>query len=199
MGQRLAGLAVVVGGALLALNYLFWTGNGLAPDRINAAPDGPAGMLVLVTIGLGTLLLTLGMPTLMQRQYRRLTHTGVFGGWLLVFGFLLWAVGALAGPSILVFPWWLGEADQVMVTVGSVLFGVASYRAGVLPRGAALVVAICGLLGLLPSALPDLLFFLAGIDLNPGAAFRVLGFVALLLFGLGWVRLGYAVWRPSQG
>ena len=197
MGNRLAGLAVLVGGALVALEYLFWTGNGLAPDRISAQPNTPVGQLVLLAIGAGTLLLTLGLPTLMQRQRRRLGQMGVVGGWLLVFGFLLWALAALAGTSLIELPLWVGLADQVLVVIGSVLFGLASYAAGVLPRWAALGVAICGLIGLLPSALADLLFFLVGVDLNPGEALREIGYLALLLFGLAWARLGYAVWRRT--
>jgi hypothetical protein len=197
MGNRLAGLAVLVGGVLVALEYLFWTGNGLAPDRISAQPNTPGGQLVLLVIGGGTLLLTLGLPTLMQRQGRRLGQMGVVGGWLLVFGFLLWALAALAGTSLVELPLWVGLADQVLVVVGSVLFGLASHAAGVLPRRAALGVAVCGLVGLLPSALPDLLFFLVGVDLNPGEAVREIGYLALLLFGVAWAGLGYAVWRRT--
>ena len=193
MSNRVAGLAVLLGGLLVALNYLFWTGNGLAPDRISAEPNTLGGQLVLLAIGGGTLLLTLGLPTLMQRQHRRLGQMGVVGGWLLVFGFLLWALAALAGTSLLELPLWVGMADQVLVVIGSVLFGLASYEAGVLPRWAALGVAICGLVGLLPSALPDVFFFLAGVDVNPGDALREIGYLALLLFGLAWSWLGYAV------
>ena len=196
MSNRVAGLAVLVGGVLVALNYLFWTGNGLAPDRISAEPNTFGGQLVLLAIGGGTLLLTLGMPTLMQRQ-RRLGQTGVVGGWLLVFGFLLWALAALAGTSLLELPLWVGMADQVLVVIGSVLFGVASYEAGALPRWGALGVAIFGLVGLLPSAVPDLLFFLAGVDVNTGEALREMGYLALLLFGLAWAWLGYSVFQRS--
>jgi len=195
MNNRVAGLAILVGGLLVALNYLFWTASGVAPDRISAQPNTLGGELVLLAIGAGTLLLTLGLPTLMQRQRRRLGQMGVVGGWLLVFGFLLWALAALAGTSLVELPLWAGMLDQVLVVIGSVLFGLASYEAGVLPRWAGLGVAVCGLIGLLPSALPDLLFFLAGVDLNPGDALREIGYLALLVFGLAWAWLGYAIWQ----
>ena len=198
MGSRWAGLAAAVGGGLVVVNYLFWTANGVAPDRLPAGPGTPAGAFTLAAIGGGTLLLTLGLPTLMQRQRRSLSEAGVVGGWMLVGGFLLWALGALAGPSVLVLPWWVGETDQLLVAVGSVLFGLASAAAGVLPRWAALLVGVCGLVGLLPSAGPDLLFFVLGLGVAPGVGVRTLGYAALALFGVGWVGLGYAVWTARQ-
>lgn len=118
----------------------------------------------------------------------------MIGGWLLVAGFLLWALSTLATLSLLVLPWWASDLDQIALAIGSVLFGLATLDAGVLPGAAALLLVVGGLVGLLPTSVPDLLFLGAGIDVSTApAAVRTLGYVALVVFGLAWAWLGYAV------
>jgi hypothetical protein len=200
MGQRTAALSLVVGGALLALEYLFWTVESLTPDRVTAPPGSVTSTLVLLAVGSGALLLTLGVPTLMARQRRRAGVLGATGGWLLVVGFLLWTLSILGSLSILGLPWWLPDADQVMLALGAALFGLASYAASILPARAALLVAIGGLVGMLPAAIPDLLFFGAGVDVGAGSGpLRTIGYVALVLFGVGWAWLGFGVWPSDRG
>jgi hypothetical protein len=197
MGPRVAALALMLGGALVALTYVFWTANGLAPDTLPApAPSSPLGALLVAGVGVGALLLTLGMPTLMASQRRRAGTLGAVGGWLVLVGFLLWAVSVLAGPTVVAVPPWVLDADQVVLAIGSVVFGLASLDAGVLPGRAALLMAVAALVGLLPTAVPDLLVFGSGGQVFAGpAALRIVGFVALIVFGLAWSWLGYSVWQ----
>ena len=197
MGPRVAALALMLGGALVGLTYVFWTANGLAPDLLTApTPSSLLGTLLVGGVGLGALLLTLGVPTLMARQQRQAGTLGAIGGWLVLVGFLVWAVSVLAGPSVVALPPWVLDADQVLLAIGSVVFGLASFDAGVLSGRAALLVALAGIVGLLPTALPDLLSFGVGGEVFAGpAALRVIGYVALIVFGLAWAWLGYAIWQ----
>jgi hypothetical protein len=197
MGPRVAALALMLGGALVGLTYVFWTANGLAPDVVTApAPSSPLGTLLLGGLGIGALLLTVGLPTLMARQKRQAGTLGDLGGWLVLVGFLVWAVSVLAGPSVVALPPWVLDADQVLLVIGAVLFGLASFDAGVLPGAAALLVAVTGILGLLPTALPDLLSFATGGEVFAGpVALRLVGYMALILFGVAWAWLGYAIWQ----
>lgn len=197
MGPRVAAFALMLGGALVGLTYLFWTANGLAPDLVTAPPpSSPIGTLLVAGVGVGALLLTLGMPTLMARQQGTAGTLAEVGGWLVLVGFLVWAVSVLAGPSVVAVPPWVLDADQVLLAIGAVVFGLASFDAGVLPGAAALLVALTGVIGLLPTALPDLLSFGFGGEVFAGpAALRVLGYLALVVFGLGWAWLGYAIWQ----
>lgn len=195
MGPRVAALALMVGGALVGLTYVFWTVNGLAPDALTApAPSSPLGTLLVAGVGVGALLLTVGVPTLMARQQRQAGTLGDVGGWLVLIGFLVWAVSVLAGPSVVALPPWVLDADQVLLAIGSALFGLASFDAGVLSGRAALLVALTGMVGLLPTALPDLLSFALGGEVFAGpAALRIVGYMALIVFGLAWAWLGYAI------
>ena len=197
MGPRVAALALMLGGALVGLTYVFWTANGLAPDLLTApTPSSLLGTLLVGGVGLGALLLTLGVPTLMARQQGQAGTLGAIGGWLVLVGFLVWAVSVLAGPSVVALPPWVLDADQVLLAIGSVVFGLASFDAGVLSGRAALLVALAGIVGLLPTALPDLLSFGVGGEVFAGpAALRVIGYVALIVFGLAWAWLGYAIWQ----
>jgi hypothetical protein len=197
MGPRVAALALMLGGALVGLTYVFWTANGLAPDILAAPPpSSPLGLLLVAGVGVGALLLTLGVPTLMARQRRQAGMLGALGGWLVLVGFLVWAVSVLAGPSVVALPPWVLEADQVVLAIGSVLFGLVSLDAGVLSARAALLVALAGLVGFLPTALPDLLSFAFGGEVFAGpAALRIVGYVALIVFGLAWAWLGYAMFE----
>ena len=197
MGPRVAALALMLGGALVGLTYVFWTANGLAPDLLTApTPSSLLGTLLVGGVGLGALLLTLGVPTLMARQQRQAGTLGDLGGWVVLIGFLVWAVSVLAGPSVVALPPWVLDADQVLLAIGSVLFGVASFDGGVLPGAAAMLVAVTGIVGLLPTALPELLSFAVGGEVFAGpAALRIVGYMALIVFGLAWAWLGYAIWQ----
>jgi hypothetical protein len=199
MGPRVAALALMLGGALVALTYVFWTANGVAPDALAApAPTSLLGTLLVAGVGVGALLLTLGLPSLMAQQRRQAGSLGSVGGWLVLVGFLVWAVSVLAGPTVVALPPWVLDADQIVLAIGSVLFGLVSLDAGVLPGRAALLVAVAAVVGLIPTAVPDVLALGAGGEVFAGpTALRVLGYAALVVFGLAWAWLGYAIYEPS--
>ena len=70
--------------------------------------------------------------------------------------------------------------SAVLVTVGFILFGIATMRAGVLPRWAALLVIISAWFGL-AAAFSPIVFHIGGI-----------------VFGLGNAWLGAAVWSSAR-
>lgn len=68
----------------------------------------------------------------------------------------------------------------LLVMLGSILFGIAAFRAGSLPRGGALMLVV------VPVLMIASLFALGG----PQWAFTG----GMALFGLGWAWLGYGLW-----
>jgi hypothetical protein len=116
-------------------------------------------------------------------------------GWLGRVGFYLTVTGAtvaaLGGLSVVlvegVFGGTIPEALDgithtlvLLVILGSLLFGIAIFRANVLPQGAALLV---GLASLVTVALVLIGFDSPWLFLVPEA-----------LLGVGWAWLGYALW-----
>jgi hypothetical protein len=61
------------------------------------------------------------------------------GGWLLVAGFLLWAVGAVTGPMPFRLPWWFLHLSPPCIIFGSALFGIGAYTAGLVNRSRVLL------------------------------------------------------------
>src|SRR5437764_12492890 len=111
--------ALVVGGLLLALGYLFWTCNALAPRVVPGASEATVAYASLIVYGIATLLLAIGMLALvLGRPFRGF---GRVGGWLLVVGFLLWALGAALGPTPVQLPWWFVHLSPIAVLIGSAL------------------------------------------------------------------------------
>ena len=81
-----------------------------------------------------------------------------------------------------------------LVAVGSFAFGLGVFRSRALPRAAAVLVALFGLLGI--GLLTNVEF--GNWNSSPDyAVVRVAGFIAMLLYGGGWVWLGYGLWRPN--
>ncbi len=138
-------------------------------------------------------LLALGAIGVYLRQSYRLSKVGKVGFWLTLAGFVL---GVIGGAAIIVVGLavsdeaTLGVLDVIahplsmlLYAVGSVIFGVATFRAGVLPRGAALLAAIG----------PIWLFAMMTAGLvGPGQPW-VLPLVPWVATGLGWAWLGYAL------
>lgn len=77
---------------------------------------------------------------------------------------------------------------HLLYAVGSLIFGIATFRAGVLPRGAALLVA----------AGPIWLFALFNLGFGDGQSFLIV-FVPVVVTGLGWMWLGYALLSQRKG
>lgn len=134
-------------------------------------------------------LLAVGVVSLYlyTRQSERFGIIGRIGFYICAVVFALEAVGGLA---IIVSETWLGGAGVttldvihpmvLLLMLGSVLFGIAVYRGGNLPRGGALMLVA------VPLAMIGALFALGG----PEWAFTG----GMALFGVGWAWLGYGLW-----
>jgi hypothetical protein len=72
-------------------------------------------------------------------------------------------------------------ADAFLYLAGGLLFGIALYRARVLPRWAAALLAVGGAVS-------------AGLSFTPDPWFRLLAFPN----GIALIALGYALWRTTR-
>lgn len=134
------------------------------------------------------LLLLAGVTGLYLRQRNRFGKAGKTGFFLTFAGFGLAFVGSIAvivvGVSVSDEAT-LGVLDalahplpMLLYMIGSLLFGVATYRAGILPRFAAVMVAVG----------PGLLFATFTVGLKTWEPL-----VWFFVIGLGWAWLGYAL------
>ncbi len=171
---RWGGIAAMLGGALVAVEAL-----------VSPFMESHVGYHLL-NFPLNALL-AVGAVGLYLYQLERLGRLGKVSFYLTAGAAALTALGGL-GVVLLeaVFGGTMPEALDgivhtlvLLVILGSLLFGMATFRANVLPRGGALLVA---LFSLVPLAMN-----FGGLD-NP--------WVFLLpyaLFGVGWAWLGYAL------
>jgi hypothetical protein len=171
---RLGGLAAMVGGVLLVVaplfgRYLPQASSWLAMEALLVVA------LLLVPVGM------VGFHALQGRDYGRIGRAGfwtvVAASLAVVLGsasYLWW--GSIFGSSLL---WLAMPVGPLGLAVGFVLFGVATLQAKVLPRwcGAAFIVAM-------PAALASSIV---------GAFASV-----FMVFGLGWLVLGYVLWSQRN-
>lgn len=137
-------------------------------------------------------LLALGTVGVYARQKDRLGKVGKAGFYITLAGFGLSVLGGLTVMAVgltVSDEATLGVLDVVthplahlLYAVGSLIFGVATFRAGVLPREGALLTA----------AGPIWLFALFNLGFGGGESFLVV-FVPIVITGLGWIWLGYAL------
>ena len=143
-------------------------------------------------------LLALGAVGVYARQKARLGKLGKVGFYTTLAGFGLSVLGGLAVIAV-----GLAVSDEatlgildvithplahLLYAVGSLLFGIATYRAGILPRGGALMAAVG----------PIWLFALFNLGFGDGQSFLIV-FVPVVVTGLGWVWLGYALLSGRKG
>jgi hypothetical protein len=143
-------------------------------------------------------LLALGALGVYARQKEHLGKAGKAGFYITVAGFGLSVVGGLAiiAVGLLVSDEaTLGVLDAIthplahlLYAVGSLIFGISTFRAGVLPRGGALLAAV-GPIWLLA-------LFVSGF--GNAQAFLLLS-VPVVVTGLGWMWLGYALLAQRKG
>ncbi len=176
---RWGGLAAVLAGALFIVEALAVPFIGDSHWGFHALDSPPHALLAVGLVGL----------------YLWQTRQGRFG-WLGTAGFILIftasVVITLGGLAIVFFDGVLKTPVEILdaihpvellLLIGSVLFGMATIRMSVLPSGGALLI-IVGALG----------FF--------GIAFAGVGpewliSVAVVILGAGWAWLGYALWLKS--
>ena len=144
------------------------------------------------------LLLAAGALTLYLRQKEHFGRLGKAGFYLTFGGFTLAAIGGLA---IIVVGLSVGEEatlgvldvlahplSMLQYSVGSVLFGIATFQANVLPRAGALLLTVGGPLWFFGPA-----FFSSLINGSENWLLVLPVMVPAVLFGGGWALLGYAL------
>jgi hypothetical protein len=188
MSLRVGGIAAILGAVILTVSW-FGTISGALPL------DGGA-LVVLIFIGLAALLLALTILSAFQaRALPRLVWTA----------FAFAAVGAIAYTIGMIALIGVNEGDVaddgrslaavayvvggVAAIVGFALFGIATFRSGVLSRPGAVLLAVGPALG----ALAWVLTFTVAWDLG---AMVMLG--AMVCFLAGWIVLGIAAIRLDR-
>ena len=176
---RWGGLAAVLAGALFIVEALVVPFIGDSHWGFHALDAPPHAFLAVGLTGL----------YLWQTRQGRFGWLGTIGFILIVAACVVIALGGFAivfVDGVLKAP--VGVLDaihpvELLLLIGSVLFGMATMRENVLPSRAALLIII-GALG----------FF--------GIAFAGVGpewliSVAVVILGAGWAWLGYALWSES--
>jgi hypothetical protein len=196
---RWSGLAALVGNALLAVVSVAFV--FAFPEDVAQTVTSNTWLVLNVLILIAYLLCLVGLVGLYARQAEKAGILGLVAFlltflciaprfawyWIETFVFPILAQAAPrlldnpepVPPALNVF----GAVDQISVLlllVGVLLFGVASLRARVLPRWAALLVLV--------GAVLDLVMTFAGVDFPFGAA----------VAGPGLAWMGYAVWAHKE-
>jgi hypothetical protein len=189
------GLAAMAGGVLLMLFYAVLIVRQAIDWQAGPALGTPIHLPLMRTITAALVLLIVGLVGLLTARIDGLGWIPRAGGLVTLGGFGLWAYAAAENFLPITEPsWWLPLLFPALVAGGSLVFGLGVFRSRALPRAAAALVALFGLLGITllaslelgnPSSLPDY------------ALVRAAGFISMLLYGGGWVWLGYRLWRPS--
>jgi hypothetical protein len=195
---RWSGIVLLIGSLIgvigSILSVILYPGHTLTVQQVLGTPFSIAAILFLAW----GLLLTMGLPGLYLRQATRAGALGFAGFVLLSLGLLLGGV-AFGVVQITIYPYLAQSAPKLLpsggtgpdtgfllwilvplllLTVGSILLGIATRRARVFPRWTGILLIISGVQFLLsipaiPSPLGDL------IDLASNVVF----FVALAWFG----------------
>ena len=214
---RLSGFALLLGSLLVVLFTImqFAVFPGGTPDRSPDRYTSPLWQPILLLMVLGLLLIEAGLPGMYARQAERAGWLGLVGFALTGFAMLLF--GAVSALYALVIPL-LDTHTQLLLTgysdfsanggripplvvfffgafvvlsAGAFLLGLATIRAGVLPRAAGVALVVAGPAALAVQiapffavpGLPDLLWYLS-----------VLGtLTAFVAFFFGLARFGVAL------
>ena len=187
---RWAGLASMLAGALW-----IWGFPGL--DEKIPPYSHAGGHLLLAAAGLLTLA---GLVGLRVHDAGRSGRLGTVGTVFAVLGAGLVFVGnAAEGGFELDYGWGMFMLGMLGLVAGSALVGIATLRAGVLPRwgtlGLAIVPPIALLAGLTASAIAAALSFPEPAEDSPA---MLLPIALDVMFGAVWVLMGYALWS-GQG
>ena len=167
---RLAGLAAMVGGAIVALAIVQQSLNLASPEILNTDGSGAPRDIVFARYVLqpfGVALLALGLVGLYARQART---TGIPG----LIGFLL----AFFGTAIIYAGYW----SILLAYLGWALFGVSSLKARVYPRLASILLIVGALMGQL---------FNPTLAVGPGAAYGYVGSLGTIIVTVVIAWLGF--------
>ena len=174
---RWGGPAAVPGAVLVVVGDFFSGDHQMLPPLFAA---GFAFMAVAIT----------GVYLYLRRS-GRMGLSGTVGYYMSIFAFVVVSITSL---GVLLNLWgarWFEtlEVVDLLIFLGMVMFGVAILRAGRLPRGGAwlLIAFVLTKVGVIVA------MAVSGYTL-PG----LLWSLPLILFGLGWVWLGYGLWSESR-
>lgn len=209
---RWGGLSAMAAGVLLAADPLL-------TNLVSGGPPVSAlHQLSVIAPNLGWLLLLGGLAGLHARQAGLYGWLGATGFWVAfvgislgtVLGALPWLAKALTGAHVPTV--WLlfgglaaGSLYLVAIGLGLLLMGVATLRAKVLPMPWRLLPLAMFVVKVLLTPLATLTLgreSRAELVLRGDVQYELLAFLVLdtpdLLFGLGWVLLGYALWSGGS-
>jgi hypothetical protein len=183
---RLSGIALLIGGVLAAI--------GNVGQMLNDNPLSPLWIPVSLAIAIGLLLVLLGLPAVYVRQMRRAGTLGLIGFVLFFLACVLFG-GSSGLTDIVLLPWVTQLAPvglnnptlafilfflvaKLLIIIGSIVFGIATLRAGVLPKGSAILLLVGSVL------------FIVGGRIH---AVPYLDYFGEVLFFLSFVWFGFAL------
>ena len=185
---KLSGGALMIGGLLAAIGSLL--------EAFVTDPLSPLWLLAVVPLFIGALFVLVGLPALYIRQVVKMGTLGLVGFVLLFVGQAIVGIGG--GVVDLVALPWLATvgphllnsapppagivyflAGIVLLLLGSIMFGIATLRAGILPRGAVILL-------------------LVSLALNFLKAIPYLGSLSLVVFYVAFIWFGYALVASSR-
>ena len=186
MTLRIGGFAAILGAALVSLALLLGSGALVRIDRV--VPS-----LLILTGSLALLVALAGMSAFQARAHPRLSWAAM---WLLVIATVSSSVGVLVGlvdtSGEGSFIWLM--LGLLVAVIGSVLYGIVTYRA--LSTGAALLLVAAGVL----------LFVGLAVSSNDHRGASAIGIVAfypgIICYVAGWFVLGVQAIRldrPATG
>lgn len=207
---RWSGLAAMLGGLLFAI------GIPLHPLRFGEAVHNSPYAAIHTLIAMSLMLALLGLVGVCVRQGERLGTIGLAGYFIAFIGHTLTLAGLMTEgfmwPAVAVYdpaavhsfdastP--LGQAISLLTpiflgglvffAIGYALLGGATMRAGILPRRAGLLVAV----GAVLYAAGDFSLPILGTH---SLLVTVIETSGAIPFGLGFVWMGYALWRRRPG
>jgi hypothetical protein len=174
----------------------------LHPNHDAAAYASATWAPIHLMPNVGAILVLFGLVGLLARQLDRAGWPGVIGFVVAFLGTASFVMGAMIEAFVI--PWvglqmpnfeemapppGIGEAFltiEILMTVGFVLLGIATYRAGVLPRGVGLLLTIGAVAMLVSTKIGDVV---PALDWLWGIGPVLLG------LGVGW--LGYTLWSMT--
>ena len=193
---RASGLATIVGGILFALFPV------LHPDHSAAGYTSWVWVPVHMMPNVGAILVLFGLVGLLARQLERAGLFGVVAFVVAFIGTASFVMGAMIEAFMIPFmglqtpeivdgppPPGVGEAFLIigiLFALGHVLLGIATYRAGVVPRSVGTLMVLGGIALLV-------LERIGGIMLQ----LDFLWVVGPVMLGAGLAWLGYALWSGT--
>lgn len=187
IASRWSGIILILGAALLGITIFMIS---LKPVINQPMPPAASGLLLLSAI-----LLLLSLPVMYARQANAAGWLGLTGHVLLQTGVLLLVI--IATPSLLFPSLKLSTGENpvifllgIALTLGLLLTGIATIRAGIFPRtaGILLLVAMAGFF---------FVFFIA--EFLPPMAGQVSSALFGLLLALSFAWIGAALWVGKLG